>query len=285
MLMALELSGGGTGAGLSSGEQAGTDESSLLPLLGVSAASQSPADGDAPSSTPPAPEAKDPARDLPPAPAQVPAAQQPAPTPIKQTPLEHSPPKQTWPEQAPVEQSDPEKKIQNPQQQLDAVVTAELPEEPALNSPGNRPGEPEATALTVGAGNRSPGTDQGSRSGSAGAGVNIGKPGSDGNMRGSSGAGGSLITFGAPGGPGIVRMAQPRYPHEAKRLGKEGVVVLKLSLDEAGAVRDVEVLQSVGFGLEEASREAVLLSRFRPATFKGRPVACQVILPIHFKLR
>ena len=94
-----------------------------------------------------------------------------------------------------------------------------------------------------------------------------------------------MAKFGTPGGPGIVRMAQPRYPHEARRLGKEGIVLLKLSLDEAGTVRDVEVLRGVGFGTEEASREAVLLSRFRPATFKGRPVACQVILPIHFRLR
>jgi protein TonB len=80
-------------------------------------------------------------------------------------------------------------------------------------------------------------------------------------------------------------MAQPRYPLEARRLKKEGVVVLKLSLDETGAVFDVLVMQSAGFGMDEASREAVLLSRFRPATSKGRPVACLAILPIHFKLR
>jgi protein TonB len=80
-------------------------------------------------------------------------------------------------------------------------------------------------------------------------------------------------------------MAQPRYPLEARRLKKEGVVVLKLSLDETGAVFDVLVMQSAGFGMDEASQEAVLLSRFRPATSKGRPVACQAILPIHFTLR
>ncbi|ACU91134.1 TonB family protein [Desulfomicrobium baculatum DSM 4028] len=285
MLMALELSGGGTGAGLSSGKQAGTDESSLLPLLGGSAAPPAPADGEALSTTPPAAEAKDPARKLPPAPAQVPAVQKPAPTPTKQTPITHRPPKQVPPEQTLAKQPDPGKKTQNPQQ-LDAdIATAELPEEPAVDSPGSHAGDPESAALPAGAGNRAQGTDQGSRSGASGAGANIGESGADGNMRGRSGAGGSLVTFGAPGGPGVVRMARPRYPHEARRLGKEGVVVLKLSLDETGAVRDVEVLQGVGFGLEEASREAVLLSRFRPATLKGRPVACQVILPIHFKLR
>jgi protein TonB len=295
MLMALELSGGGTGAGLASGEQSGTGESSLLPLLGDSAASPSPAAGEALPSTPPAPEAKDPAQDLPPAPAQVSAAQKPAPTPIKQTPVEQRPPKQLSPEQttpeqatpqqARAEQPDHEEKIQNPQQLGAHVVTAELPEEPALDSPGKRAGKSEATALQAGTGNSSQGQGQGSGPGSSGAGVNLGKPGSGGNTHGISGAGSSLVKFGTPGGPGIVRMAQPRYPHEARRLGKEGVVVLKLSLDAAGAVHDVEVLQGVGFGMDEASREAVMLSRFRPATFKGKPVACQVILPIHFKLR
>jgi len=285
MLMALELSGGGTGAGRSSGTQTGTDESSLLPLLGGSAASPSPADAEALPSTPPAPEAKDPARELPPVPAQAPAAQKPAPTPIMQTPVKHSPPKQTPPAQAFAEQPDLGKKAQNPQQLGADIANAKLPEEPALDSPGNHAGDPESAALPAGAGTRAQGTDQGSRSGASGAGDNIGTSGSDGNMHGRSGAGGSLVTFGTPGGPGIVRMARPRYPHEARRLGKEGVVVLKLSLDEAGAVHDVKVVQGVGFGLEEASREAVLLSRFRPATLKGRPVACQVILPIHFKLR
>jgi protein TonB len=202
-----------------------------------------------------------------------------------QTPSTHIPPKQIPPEPPLAEQPDPGTKTQNPQQ-LDAdIVTAESPAEPATDSPGNHAGDSESAALAAGAGNRSQGTDQGSRSGASEAGANIGKSGSDGDMRGRSGAGGSLVTFGTPGGPGIVRMAQPRYPREARRLGKEGIVVLKLSLDATGAVHDVEVMRGVGFGLEEASREAVLLSRFRPATLRGRPVACQVILPIHFKLR
>ena len=295
MLMALELSGGGTGEGLSSGEQSGPGESYLLPLLGDSAASPSPAGGEALPPVPPAPDANNPPQDSPPAPSQAPEAQKPEPTPVKEAPVEHSLPRQIPPEQAPVEQTrpeyvqieqpGPEEKIRNPQQPGANVVTAELAEEPAWDSPGNRAGKAEAATPQAGAGNRSQGPGQGSQSGASEAGGKPGKPGSDGNIRGNAGAGGSLVKFGTPGGPGIVRMAQPRYPHEARRLGKEGVVVLKLSLDAAGAVHDVEVLQGVGFGMEEASREAVLLSRFRPATFKGKPVACQVILPIHFKLR
>lgn len=80
-------------------------------------------------------------------------------------------------------------------------------------------------------------------------------------------------------------MVMPEYPREARRLGKEGTVVLRLSLDAAGAVSAIEVLETPGHGLEEAAREAVLRSRFRPATAGGVPVACQAILPVNFRLR
>lgn len=46
------------------------------------------------------------------------------------------------------------------------------------------------------------------------------------------------------------------YPREARRLGKEGTVILKLSLDASGEVGTVEILRSAGFGMEEAAREA-----------------------------
>jgi protein TonB len=96
---------------------------------------------------------------------------------------------------------------------------------------------------------------------------------------------GATFAFGDPNGPGIARLVRPEYPREARRLGKEGTVILKLSLDASGEVGTVEILRSAGFGMEEAAREAALRSRFRPATMNGRPVACQAILPLHFQLR
>lgn len=110
-----------------------------------------------------------------------------------------------------------------------------------------------------------------------------GGPGGDG--RGQGGGEGGLLSFGTPGGPAIARMVMPEYPREARRLGKEGTVVLRISLDAAGEVAAVDVLQTPGYGLDESAREAVMRSRFRPATARGVPVACQAILPVHFKLR
>jgi len=294
MLMALELSGGGAGGGISSGGQAGTDESSLLPLQGDPAAKPSSARTQGLPPTPPASEAQSPVTEASPAPALSAATKAPAQVPISQARIEPNPPKQIPTKQTPVRQPVPEPKIQTPERTPGAgLVTADSPTDPVLNSPGDRTEHPEAQMVQAGtpklqAGAASPpqSTGQENRPGAAGAGTGAGARGSGGNSQdGRDGAGDSLVKFGTPGGPGIVRMARPRYPQEARRLGKEGIVVLRLALDEAGTVRDVEVLRGVGFGMEEASREAVLLSRFRPATLKGRPVACQVILPIHFKLR
>jgi protein TonB len=106
-----------------------------------------------------------------------------------------------------------------------------------------------------------------------------------GSGSGSGGGGEGLMSFGSPGGPGVEHMVLPEYPREARRLGKEGVVVLKLSLDADGMVESVEVLETPGYGLDDAAREAVQRSRFHPATVGGVPVACRAILPINFRLR
>lgn len=102
---------------------------------------------------------------------------------------------------------------------------------------------------------------------------------------GFGGYGGELMQFGAPDGPGILRLARPGYPQEARRLGKEGVVVLKFCLNSSGEVGRVEILQEAGYGMDHAARAAILQSRFRPAKANGIPVACQAILPLRFELR
>ncbi len=279
MLIALELSGGGTGGEMTAGIMSASAGPSKAPQDGP--AIQSPA-------------------------AQV-AAQIPepsAPAVKKQAQTDHSPPVSTAKKtdsppvaDTPAKPAPPVKEI--PEQTVaQAPVPAET-EELATVKKGDEPakdiddsedvaeaggGAPETTASAPKGTGHSPGAGTGTGatgSGDSETGGTNGKVGTAGDP----GTGGSLIRFGAPGGPGIVRMAQPRYPHEAKRLGKEGVVVMRLSLDATGAVYDVEILQGAGFGMDEASREAVMLSRFRPATSRGKPIPCQAILPIHFKLR
>jgi TonB family protein len=67
-------------------------------------------------------------------------------------------------------------------------------------------------------------------------------------------------------------------------LGREGVVVLLVTVDDRGGVRDVEVRESSGGGFEGAAREAARGARFRPAERGGQHVASTVTLRVRFRL-
>ena len=83
-----------------------------------------------------------------------------------------------------------------------------------------------------------------------------------------------------------MRQSMPQYPRQARRLGKEGVVVLKLFIDENGRLVNVQVVKDPGYGLAEAAAvEAVKSSSFQPAKHIGTPVACRCLLPVKFVLR
>ena len=93
------------------------------------------------------------------------------------------------------------------------------------------------------------------------------------------------MTFGSAGGPAFRKQSHPVYPSLARRRGKEGVVVLKLSISETGHLTHVELLEDPGHGFAEAAIEAVRSSSFSPAHYNGKPVAIQATLPIRFTLR
>jgi TonB family protein len=76
----------------------------------------------------------------------------------------------------------------------------------------------------------------------------------------------------------------PVYPEEAQRAGLEGLVVLKVEIDEQGRVGHVEVLRSLGHGFDEAAVAAVRQWRFRPATRDGKPIKVLHVIPFDFRL-
>jgi len=81
-----------------------------------------------------------------------------------------------------------------------------------------------------------------------------------------------------------------RYTDEAREAGLEGVVILNFVVDEHGCVRDIKVLQSLGGGLTEAAKHALLGSLhgcpFSPGERNGKPVPTRVpSFKIRFSLR
>ncbi len=85
--------------------------------------------------------------------------------------------------------------------------------------------------------------------------------------------------------PVLVSYVKPFYPFRAREMGIEGVVVVKLLVDEKGRVKKVKVLKSSPPGVFERSVISAVRSwRFIPAKEDGRPVPCWVVKPIKFKL-
>lgn len=74
------------------------------------------------------------------------------------------------------------------------------------------------------------------------------------------------------------------YPEGAKRAGIEGVVILQVDIDAAGAVMDVQVVQGLGSGCDEAAAEAMKQSTFTPALAGADPVPVRIRIPYRFKI-
>ena len=72
----------------------------------------------------------------------------------------------------------------------------------------------------------------------------------------------------------------------ARRLGAQGVVVLRVLVREDGSVATVEMAQSSGSALldESASRTVRERWRFIPARLNGIPIESWVEVPIRFVL-
>lgn len=123
-------------------------------------------------------------------------------------------------------------------------------------------------------------------------------PGSGGGSgNGAWGTGNSETGSGMGGGKGITKSAgqytqartneapKPKYPDTARRDGKEGRVLLRVLVNEAGRSAAVEVNRSSGVeALDQAAVEAIKHWRFAPARVGENPVDSWVRIPIDFRL-
>ncbi len=76
----------------------------------------------------------------------------------------------------------------------------------------------------------------------------------------------------------------PAYPAAAKRANIEGRVILKVEIDATGTVKKVDLVQSLGYGCDEAAIAAMWQSKFTPAYAGGEPVPIEESISYHFKL-
>ena len=85
--------------------------------------------------------------------------------------------------------------------------------------------------------------------------------------------------------PIFRKRIEPEYPKEAKRAGKEGMVVLEATIDVNGKAKDIKVKEdTVGFGCARAAIEALKASRFIPTKRGGKSISQRMTVPYVFKL-
>jgi protein TonB len=83
----------------------------------------------------------------------------------------------------------------------------------------------------------------------------------------------------------LIAGALPRYPAEARRAGREGVVLLRLKVSEQGRVEEVQVAAGSGYGpFDEEAAQAVRRWKFKPALKDGQAMASVQDVRVKFRL-
>jgi protein TonB len=77
----------------------------------------------------------------------------------------------------------------------------------------------------------------------------------------------------------------PSYPDEARRQKQEGVVLLRVVVNEKGKVESADLLRTSGFdSLDDAALRGIRRWTFEPARRGEMPVQSTVNVPVRFKL-
>jgi protein TonB len=83
--------------------------------------------------------------------------------------------------------------------------------------------------------------------------------------------------------PRLLSGGRPAYTAQARAAHVEGKVIVRCAITAAGNARDCHVLKALPL-LDRAAVQALLESRFAPATFQGRRVAVNYVFTFDFRL-
>ena len=76
-----------------------------------------------------------------------------------------------------------------------------------------------------------------------------------------------------------------KYPKIAKKLGVEGDVIIKVTIDADGSVAGIEVLRSIGdYGTTEAAIEAIKKVKWKPGIKDNKPVKSNTTVVVRYKM-
>jgi periplasmic protein TonB len=84
--------------------------------------------------------------------------------------------------------------------------------------------------------------------------------------------------------PVLISKVEPEYSEQARKAKYSGSVLLSVIVDERGIPRNIQVVRTLGLGLDQKAIEAVQRWRFRPGTRNGKAVPVVAAVEVSFRL-
>ena len=84
--------------------------------------------------------------------------------------------------------------------------------------------------------------------------------------------------------PSLLSKVEPAYSDDARASKYQGTVILKIVVDTDGLAKDIQLVKSIGYGLDEKAVEAINLWTFKPGTRDGQPVPVLATIEVNFRL-
>ena len=168
-------------------------------------------------------------------------------------------------------------RVANPKLAMEPTLQVNMPENTTVPKLG-MPDSPQVELASQGSGSHS-GFGIG-----VGGGIGAGQSGGAGPGANGGFGGGVMTVGGGVSAPQVIHSAEPEFTDAARRADYQGTVSIQLIVDSQGNPQDIRIVRHLGMGLDEKAIEAVRLYKFKPATYRGYPVAVQLVIDVDFRL-
>jgi TonB family protein len=84
--------------------------------------------------------------------------------------------------------------------------------------------------------------------------------------------------------PSLAYKVEPEYSEEAQWTRVEGTVIVKTTIGTDGTAQNMQVIKSLGLGLDEKALQAISQWKFKPGTQDGQPVPVIATIEVNFRL-
>ncbi len=82
-----------------------------------------------------------------------------------------------------------------------------------------------------------------------------------------------------------IEKPNPTYPSVSRRMGEEGVVEFRVTVNTSGRAEKVDILKSSGYSrLDDAARSALMRAVFKPYIENGRAITVSTVGSLAFRL-